>query len=221
MRNEVKIMGLILVIVIAGAFIGSRYYRGSVDNAPKPPATNAAMIREDSASMGPADAKVTVVEFLDPECEACAAFAPRVKKVMKEFEGRVRLVVRYVPLHQNSTRAVTFIEAAGEQGKLWQALELLFAKQGEWGEKHGASANAPKPDINALFEGYAKELGLDLDKLAAATKENRYAAKIERERKDAQTVGARQTPTVFVNGRKLNSLGEGDLRTMIEEELKK
>lgn len=214
-------MGLILVIVIAGAFIGSRYYRGSVDNAPKPPATNAAMIREDSASMGPADAKVTVVEFLDPECEACAAFAPRVKKVMKEFEGRVRLVVRYVPLHQNSTRAVTFIEAAGEQGKLWQALELLFAKQGEWGEKHGAPANAPKPDINALFEGYAKELGLDLDKLAAATKENRYAAKIERERKDAQTVGARQTPTVFVNGRKLNSLGEGDLRTMIEEELKK
>lgn len=209
------------MIVIAGAFIGSRYYRGTVENAPKQPATNAAMIREDSHAKGPADAKVTVVEFLDPECEACAAFAPRLKNVLRDYEDRVRLVIRFVPLHQNSSRAVTFIEAAGEQGKLWQAMDMLFQKQGEWGEKHGAPPSAPKPDINALFEKYAKELGLDLDKLATATKENRYAAKLDRERKDAQTVGARQTPTVFVNGRKLNSLGEADLKAMIEEELKK
>lgn len=220
MKNEVKIMLLILAIVIIGAIVGVNYYRGSQSSL-KPVATNSSMIREDSPSIGPADAKVTVVEFLDPECEACAAFAPRLKSVMKDYEGKARLVVRFVPLHPNSARAITLIEAAGEQGKLWQAMELLLQKQDEWGEKHGAPANAPKPDIPVLFEKYAKELGLDLDKYLAATRENRYAAKIERERKDAQSVGARQTPTLFVNGRKLNSLGESDLRAMIEEELKK
>ncbi len=220
MKNEVKIMLLILAIVIIGAIVGVNYYRGSQSSL-KPVATNSSMIREDSPSIGPADAKVTVVEFLDPECEACAAFAPRLKSVMKDYEGKARLVVRFVPLHPNSARAITLIEAAGEQGKLWQAMELLLQKQDEWGEKHGAPPNAPKPDIPVLFEKYAKELGLDLDKYLAATRENRYAAKIERERKDAQSVGARQTPTLFVNGRKLNSLGESDLRAMIEEELKK
>jgi len=214
-------MAVVLVIVIIGAVLGAKYYRSSVENTPKPAAANASMIREDSPSIGPADAKVTLVEFLDPECESCATYAPRVKQVMKDYEGRVRLVVRYVPLHPNSARAITFIEAAGEQGKLWQAMELLFQKQGEWGEKHGAPANAPKPDIPALFEKYAMELGLDLDKYNAAVKANRFTAKIDRERKDAQANGVRQTPTMFVNGKKLSSLGESDLRAAIEDELKR
>lgn len=220
MRNEVKIMALVLVVVIIGAVVGAQYYRGT-QNAPKPTTTNSSMIREDSPSIGPADAKVTVVEFLDPECESCAAFAPRLKSVLKDYEGRARLVVRFVPLHPNSARAITLIEAAGEQGKFWQAMDLLLQKQSEWGEKHGAPPDAPKPDIPALFEKYAKELGLDIEKYLAAAKENKFAAKIERERKDAQSVGVRQTPTVFVNGRKLNSLSESELRSMIEDESKK
>lgn len=214
-------MALVLAIVIVGAIVGARYYRGTVENTPKPAAQNSSLVRDDSPSMGPADAKVTVVEFLDPECEACAAFAPKVKAVMKEYEGRVRLVLRYLPLHPNSSRAVTFIEAAGEQGKLWQAMELLFQKQPEWGERHGAPAGSAKPDVPALFEGYAKELGLDLDKFDAASKDIRIVTKMDRDRKDAQNVGARQTPTLFVNGRKLSSLSESDLKSMIEEELKK
>lgn len=221
MRNEVKIMGVVLVIVIVGAVVGARYYRGSGDNSLKPVTSSAELVREDSPSMGPADAKVTVVEFLDPECEACAAFAPRVKSLMKTYEDQARLVIRYVPLHPNSARAITFIEAAGEQGKLFQAMDLLMQKQPEWGERHGAPPNAPKPDVPALFEKYAMELGLDLNKYDAAVKENKFAAKIDRERRDAQTAGVRQTPTFFVNGRKLNGLSEAELRKMIEEELKK
>ncbi|MGE3467985.1 MAG: DsbA family protein [Pyrinomonadaceae bacterium] len=221
MRNEVKIMAVILVVVIVGAFVGAQYYRGKVENAPKPSTPNSSLVREDSPSMGPAEAKVTIVEFLDPECEACAAFAPRVKGVMKDYDGRVRLVVRYLPLHPNSARAVTFIEAAGQQDKLWQAMDLLFQKQPEWGERHGAPAGYVKPDVPALFEGYAKELGLDLDKFDADSKDPRITAKMDRDRKDAQNVNARQTPTLFVNGRKLSGLSESELRSMIEEELKK
>ncbi|MBP7474963.1 MAG: thioredoxin domain-containing protein, partial [Pyrinomonadaceae bacterium] len=190
MRNEVKIMGLILAIVIAGAFIGSRYYRSSVQEVRKPTANTSTsapsgqLVREDSPTMGPADAKVTLVEFYDPECESCASFAPVVKKIYSDYGGKVRLVMRYMPLHKNSITAANFLEAAGEQGKYWEAQDLLFKKQGEWGEKHGAPPDPNAPSINLLFDKYAKELGIDMDKARASINARKFDEKISRDRKD-------------------------------------
>jgi len=215
-------MIVIVAVVAVGAFIGARYYGSSVEKKPVPPAqNNEALIREDSPTLGPADAKVTIVEFLDPECETCSAFGPIVKKIVKDNDPNIRLVVRYALFHPNSTRAANFLEAAGEQGKYWEALDLLFQKQPEWGERHGAPASAPKPDINALFEKYARELGLDLDKLNLATKSPPIAAKLERDRRDGVSLSVRQTPSFFVNGRKLTRFGEAELKALVGEELKK
>ncbi len=228
MRKEVKILGAIAVLVVVAAIVGANYYRNSVQsqrvttgnsNSNKPQLNPEQLVRPDSPTLGATDAKVTIVEFLDPECESCAAFNPTVKKMMKEYDGKVRLVVRYMPLHPNSVLAATFTEFAGEQGKYWQAQEFLFQKQPEWGTKHGP-ATTPQADVKALFEKYAMELGFDLAKFEAAVKENRYAAKLDRDRKDGQTLGVRQTPTIFVNGRKLARLYESDLKALIEEELK-
>jgi protein-disulfide isomerase len=222
MRREIVILGVIVVIVIIAAVLGSNYYRNTVQNERQPvtPA-NSALVREDSPTLGPADAKVTLVEFYDPECESCAAFAPIVKKIMKDYEGKIRLVARYMPLHPNSMAAANFTEAAAEQGKYWQAQDLLFLKQPEWGTKHGAPPSAPAPNIKELFDKYAKELGLDLDKADRAIKENRFAAKIERDKKDGQSLGVKKTPTFFVNARELMRFGESELRALIEQELKK
>ena len=229
MSKEFKILGAVAIIVIIGAIIGSNYYRSSVQservtansNSNKPQISAEQLVRPDSYTLGPADARVTIVEFYDPECESCAAFAPVVKKIMKDYDGKVRLVARYMPLHPNSVPAANFTEAAGEQGKYWQAQEMLFLKQPEWGTKHGQPPAASAPSINELFDKYARELGLDLDKTETTIKENRFAAKIERDKKDGQSLGARQTPTFFVNGRKLARLGEADLKSLIDEELRR
>jgi protein-disulfide isomerase len=235
MNKEIKILIIIAFVVVIGAVLGASYYRNSVQNvrvtsnssssnngggksAALDPQT---LVRPDSPSLGPADATVTIVEFLDPECESCGAFAPAVKKILKDYDGRVRLVVRYMPLHPNSLRAATLAEAAGEQGKYWEMQELLFRKQSEWGERHGAPPSAQPQNIEALFEKYAMELGLDLEKINSAIKENRYQGKLERDRRDGQTLGVRQTPTFFVNGRKLARFSEADLRALVEDELKR
>ena len=230
MRKEVIILGAIVVVVVIGVIVGSNYYRTSLQNKRVATSTGSnsntagvnpeTLIRPDSYTSGPAAAPVTLVEFYDPECEACAAFHPIVKKILKDYDGKIRLVLRYMPLHPSSMTAATFTEAAGEQGKYWQAQELLFNKQSEWGQKHG-QPSAPPADINALFDKYAKELGLDLPKLNSAIKENRFREKIERDKKDGQSLGVRQTPTFFVNGRQLLRFGEPDLRQLIEEEIRK
>lgn len=228
MRKEIKILAAIAIGVIVIAVIGAGVYRRSVQNERIPTASNNStnapavstenLIRPDSPTLGSANAPVTLVEFLDPECESCAAFSPVVKKMLKDYDGKIRLVVRYMPLHPNSINAATFTEAAGEQGKYWEAQELLFQKQPEWGTKHGAAAT-DKADINSLLRKYAAELGLDAGKISTVFAENRYAAKLQRDLKDGQTLGVRQTPTFFVNGRRLARFSEADLKALIDEEL--
>ena len=226
MRREVKILALIAVVVVVAAVLGAGYYRDSVQGVRRPAAgSDNALVRPDSPALGPADAPVTVVEFLDPECESCGAFHPTLKGLLKNYDGRVRLVVRYMPFHPNSVLAATVTEAAGEQGKYWEMQELLFRRQPEWGEIHGHGGHAAPPPrrepAGVLFERYASELGLDVGRVREAVAANRYAAKVERDRRDGQSLGVTKTPTFFVNGRQLARFSQYDLRALIEDELKK
>lgn len=228
MTKQIKILALIGFVVIVAALVGASYYRKSVQGERKSTATtDGTLIRPDSPTLGPADAPVTVVEFLDPECESCAAFSPVVKKMLKDYDGKVRLVVRYMPFHPNSVLAASWAEAAGEQGKYWEMQEVLFRRQSEWGEIHGhgpqvaAAAAARREPPAVLFERYAAELGLDVERLRAAVAQNRYAAKVERDKRDGQSLGVTKTPTFFVNGRQLARFSQQDLRALIEEELGK
>lgn len=227
MRKDLLILGIVTLLVIGGTAYFASSYRS--DQATVPVAngstaagptrlTNESLIKPDSPSMGPENAKVTIVEFYDPECESCAAFHPILKNVLKNYDGRIRLVMRYMPLHPNSLTAATFTEAAGEQGKYWEAQELLFVKQPEWGTRHGPSS-APQESIDSLFRKYAKELALDESKVNSVFAQNKYASKVERDKKDGQALGVRQTPTLFVNGIKLGSLNEQALRVLIDAEM--
>lgn len=221
MRKEIKILVLIGAFVVIAAFLGSRYYQESLQSERKSTAMNSSLVRPDSPSLGLADAPITLVEFLDPECESCRAFYPVVKRILKDYDGKLRLVVRYMTFHQNSALAATFTEAAGEQGKYWEMQETLFRRQPEWGERHGEPHAIPRVSPAPLFEKYATELGLDVEKIKSAVAQNRYAAKLERDRSDGQSLGVTQTPTFFVNGRRLARFNEQDLRSLIDEELGK
>jgi protein-disulfide isomerase len=224
MRKEITVLLGIASVVILAAVVGAGYYRSSLQNAQQanPTASNR-LVHPDSPTLGASDAKVTLVEFLDPECESCAAFAPVVKGFLKDYSPNVRLVVRYLPLHQNSRLAAAYTEAAGEAGKYWEMQDVLFRRQPEWGERHGQPATTATQQIpaNVLFERYAAEIGLDAEKLRNAVLSNRFAAKIERDFQDAQRLGIQKTPTFFVNGRQLTRFSREDLKALIEDELKK
>lgn len=223
MKKEVLILIAIVALVGAAGYVGASYYRNSVQSEPvagkKIPEE---LVRADSPTIGPADAKVTVVEFYDPECEACASFHTDVKALQKEFDGKVRFVYRYATFHKNARLAAIYTEAAGEQGRYWDMQQKLFDKQDEWGEKHGHGAQPTAPvAAEKLFDKYAQELGLNLDQLKASIADPKHGAKIDRDMRDVTAVNVKRTPTFFVNGRMLARLSQPDLRALIWQELEK
>lgn len=156
------------------------------------------LVRDDSYRQGPADAKVTLVEFLDPECEACGAMYPVVERIRQEYGDQIQLVVRYFPLHKNSVLAVQAMEAAGRQGKYEAMYSMLFENQPAWGEK-------PEPQTQ-LFLGYARSIGLDMERFQRDLNDATVANKANRDKADGTAAGVRGTPTFFINGTNAGSV---------------
>ncbi|WP_348943923.1 thioredoxin domain-containing protein [Chitinibacter sp. FCG-7] len=171
----------------------------------------AALMRMHSPILGATNAKVTIVEFLDPACEACAAFYPFVKDIMAKHPEQIRLVVRYAPLHQGADQVAMALEAARKQGKYWEALEALLATQAQWAINHQADVNRALPIL--------AQLGLDMAQLQRDMQSPAIAAIVQQDIADAQTLGVNKTPTYFVNGQPLQSFGYQQLSDLINKAL--
>ena len=176
-------------------------------------ATRAAALESENApSYGDADAKVHIVEFLDPACETCAVFFPMVKEWMSRVPGEIRLSVRHVAFHSGAEYAVKVLEASRQQGKYWETLEALLAAQGQWTQHHTVLPEKIGPAIASV--------GLDMDKLMTDMNSMEVLARVEQDRKDAVFLQISKTPTYFVNGRPLPSFGAQQLANLISEELR-
>ena len=173
----------------------------------------AALASEHSPTLGDPNARVHIVEFLDPACETCALFYPMVKQWMNEVPGKMRLSVRHVPFHRGSDYAVRVLEASREQGKYWETLEALLSTQREWTQNHTVLQDRILPAI--------ADVGLDMDKLADDMNRMDVLVRMERDQEDAKTVQVRATPEYYVNGRPLPSFGREQLAALVREELAK
>lgn len=170
-------------------------------------------VRDHSPKLGPDDAKVYLVEFLDPECESCKAFYPSVKQLLKLYPGKIKLVVRYVPLHRNSKHAIKVLEASRKQGKFWKTIETMFQTQSVWADHHN-----PQPE--KLYD-YLPAAGLDVKKLKEDMKDPAIMDVILQDQADAATLQVRATPSFFVNGKALESFGYEQLKALVESEINK
>lgn len=164
------------------------------------------LVRDSSHRLSTATAgDVTFVEFLDFECEACGALYPAVEKLRKTYKGRVTFVIRYFPLpgHFNAERAARAVEAAAQQGKLEPMYRKMYETQMDWAE-----AETP---ADAVFRGYAQELALDMAKFDAAYNSPETMARINIDVADGKALGVTGTPTLFLDGQRLNPASYQDL----------
>jgi protein-disulfide isomerase len=186
----------------------------------------AALESDHAPSLGPADAPVHIVEFLDPACGTCALFYPMVKQWLKEEPDLLRLsirhvpfhdgadyAVRHVPFHDGADYAVQVLEAARAQDLYWETLERLLATQNQWTQNH----RVLKDRILPVLEG----VGLNLDRLETDLNNFDVRTRMEQDMKDAVTLKVSATPEYFVNGRPLPSFGQQQLLDLVLEELAK
>ncbi len=202
-----------IILLIAGS-IGGIFWYGAT--RPTVPTSALLTVAEDDWIKGNKEAAVTVVEYLDFECEACGAYYPVVKRLSEEFKNEVRFVNRYFPLpgHKNSQTSARAVEAAGKQGKYWEMHDIVFENQNSWGEKQ-----APTPTV---FEGYAEKLGLDMTKFKTDVASEEVKNRIERDKNSGEKLGIQGTPTFFLNGEKIqNPRGYEDFKILIEAAIKK
>ncbi|MCZ4507413.1 thioredoxin domain-containing protein [Streptomyces sp. ActVer] len=159
------------------------------------PAAEALPLRDTSHRLtDPKKSELTLVEFLDFECEGCGAMYPIVEKLREEYGDRVTFVARYFPMpgHRNGELAARTAEAAARQGKFEEMYTKLFTTQKEWGE-----AQESKQDV---FRGFAKQLGLDLKQFDADLKNPKVAARVQADQRDGLGLNVQGTPTFFLDG---------------------
>ncbi|MBF0127662.1 MAG: thioredoxin domain-containing protein, partial [Magnetococcales bacterium] len=126
-----------------------------------------------------------------------------------DYPGKVRVMVRYAPLHAGSDQVVKMLEAARYQDKFWPALELLFAKQNRWVVNH---TSQPMRAL-ALLES----LQMDRERFLADMKRPEVAQVIQQDVLDGQRLKVQATPEFFVNGRPMPSFGYDQLSRLVKE----
>lgn len=202
-------------LVLIGLFVAtSLYYKHQQAQRYEFMAQNnaATFVRDHSQTLGSDDAKVFLIEFMDPACETCAAFSPFVKQVMNANPGKIKLVIRYAPFHAGADYFVKILEAARKQGKYWETLDVMFKSQPHWASHH-------KPNPQKIWE-FLPEAGLDLDKIKKDMNDPKITHLIDQDIADAKTLNVRKTPGYFVNGKPLESFGREQLYQLIQKEIR-
>jgi predicted DsbA family dithiol-disulfide isomerase len=158
-----------------------------------------------SPSRGPESAHVVIVEFADFECPFCQKIAPELDALWEKRRDQVRFVYKFMPLsmHPHGEPAARAAIAAQKQGKFWEMHHLLFA--------HGQHL---EPDD---LEGYAKTLGLDVDRFKADMQSPDTKARLDADRKLADDLHVKGTPTIYIDGREYDS--KVDLGEWLDQEI--
>ena len=238
-----RILPFIIILVVLGATLGSAWYltrpipSSSTAVGSQPPATPATspVPRSSTAQasapqpvvnrgvpgaepahvLGPPTAPAHIEEFGDFECPPCGLFHPVLEQMHKEFGDRLRITFRefpLVPTHKHALAAASAAEAAGMQGKFWEMHDLIYEHQKEWKTQF---------DVRPIFEGYAKQIGIDVERFNRDRASDTVAQRIFLDGKRGHSLGVQGTPTVFLNGREVpfESLPAESLRVLIQREI--
>ena len=155
------------------------------------------------------DCPITIVEYSEFQCPFCSRVQGDAKRILADFKGKVRWIVRDFPLnfHDRARPAAIAAACAAEQGKYWNMYAALFDNQ----------RNLSDSDLKS----YADKIGLDkgkYEKCVATPKA--VEAKIDRNYQSGVNLGVSGTPAFFINGRRLSgALPYSEFKRLIDEEL--
>jgi len=191
----VTLIGTIALIVgVAVVFSQKATQSQTVDQA--------VLAGDQSNKTGPADAKVTIVEFSDFQCPACAAIYPLIKQVKAQYPSDVAIIYRHFPLssiHPYAQISAQAAEVAAEAGKFWEMHDRLFEEQAVW------STLKSEDEVIAKLAEYAQELGIDKKSFMERIVSDKVKTAVAEDATAATRIGVNATPTLYINGQKVTA----------------
>ena len=158
---------------------------------------------------GPADARITLVEFSDFECPFCSAAVKQVDILMAAYPKDIKLIYKQFPLsmHPHAQFSAEASLAAGEQGKFWEMYDVLFKNYRRLSRE------------NVLL--WAKQIGLDVDKFKADLDSRKFKPVVDKDLADGEAAGVYGTPSFYINGKQYNGeVSLAALKPILAAELK-
>jgi protein-disulfide isomerase len=162
----------------------------------------------DAPTRGPADAPVVIVEFGDFQCPYCGEMEPVIERLLSDYDGKILFAFKQFPIsyHSHAQLAAEASLAANAQGQFWPFHDTLYAHQDAL--------------TRADLEGYATDLGLDLDLFRAALDDHTYVAAIADDINQGMALGVGGTPAFYVNGRAaFGAMSYDQMKRVVDEEL--
>lgn len=153
---------------------------------------------DDDPFTGPATAPVTIIEFSDFQCPYCRRVQPTIKRLLQEYEGKIKLVYRDFPLHRihpQAQKAAEAAQCAAEQQQFWPYHDKLFA-----------SSRLQPEDLKQ----FARDLNLNLEQFSTCLDSGKYAPEVAKDLQDGANAGVSATPSFFVNGQPINGAASFD-----------
>lgn len=204
--------GVILTVIVIA--FGAIFFFAK-DKASAPNTSGNSSVQPTSHITGNTDSKVTFVEYADFQCPACATYYPIISQVIEKYKDRVAFQFVNFPLyqtHQNAMASHRVAEAASIQGKFWEMYELLYLNQSQWDR-----SNTP----TTIFEQYATQLGLDIEKFKQDSASSNVNDIIWADINKATSKGVTATPTFFINDSRITSTPRSleDFSVLIDEAL--
>ncbi len=211
-------IGVALAFIAAIALIVVASLGGGNQTDALPEATpdgEAQVQRDDSHFInGSAESEVTIVEFLDFQCPACAVASGGVSSIIDTYGDRVAVVIRNFPLtsiHPHAVDSALAFEAAAAQGAAPEMYRALFATQEQWSSGAGSQA--------AVFRDLAEQLGLDMAEYDRAVADPATLDRVSRDNADALGLGLQGTPSFFIDGERAEIQSLDELQALVAARL--
>lgn len=205
--------GVVTIIVL---IIGGLVMLVNTPSSPSSQASNVAPVSQKDIAKGNPKAKVTLIEYADFQCPACAAYHSVITQLQSEYQDKMFYVYRMFPLtniHPNAKISAQAAYAAHKQGKFFEMDDLLYEGQKDWENQ---------PDPKGIFIDYAKKLKLDAKRFQDDMNSNETKKYVEDAENQASSEGITQTPTFILNGVKISNPGSyEEFKKLIDDELNK
>lgn len=149
-------------------------------------------------TFGNPDATVTLVEYGDFQCPACASIHPVLNEVKTDYGDRILFSYRHFPLpfHDNAELAARASEAAALQDKFWSMHDKLFENQSEWSREDDETARE-------ILTRYAEELELDIEQFTTDIDSDEVKDAVKEDKNSGNKSEVTGTPSIFINEEKI------------------